>query len=90
MVDDGRTDGGRRTDDGRQIHWYTISSPCEPNGSGELKSLRTKSIRPSICSFIYLFIDLWMGLFCFPSIMSLYCTAGLPSADSGESDCAMT
>ena len=30
-MNDGRTDGGRR------IHWYTISSPCEPNGSGELK-----------------------------------------------------
>ena len=28
---------GRRTD-GRQLDGYTISSPCEPNGSGELKS----------------------------------------------------
>ena len=28
---------GRRTDDGRTPeHGYTISSPCEPNGSGEL------------------------------------------------------
>ena len=37
MVDDGRTDGGR-TDDGRTTeHGYTISSPCEPDGSGELK-----------------------------------------------------
>ena len=27
--DDGRTDG-------RQLDGYTISSPCEPNGSGEL------------------------------------------------------
>ena len=26
-----------RTTDGRRIHGYTISSPCEPNGSGELK-----------------------------------------------------
>ena len=33
MVDD-----GRRTDDGRTTeHGYTISSPCEPDGSGELK-----------------------------------------------------
>ena len=33
MVDDGRrTDG--RTD---AEHGYTISSPCEPDGSGELK-----------------------------------------------------
>ena len=29
---------GRQTDDGRTPeHGYTISSPCEPNGSGELK-----------------------------------------------------
>ena len=27
---------GRRTD-GRWLDGYTISSPCEPNGSGELK-----------------------------------------------------
>ena len=26
---------GRRTD-GRRLDGYTISSPCEPNGSGEL------------------------------------------------------
>ena len=37
--------GGRRTDDGRTTdgrtteHGYTISSPCEPDGSGELKTL---------------------------------------------------
>ena len=31
MVDD-----VRRTTDGRRIHWYTISSPCGPNGSVEL------------------------------------------------------
>ena len=30
MVDD-----GRRTD-GRRLDGYTISSPCEPSGSGEL------------------------------------------------------
>ena len=38
MVDD-----GRRTDDGRTTeHGYTISSPCEPDGSGELiKQLMT-------------------------------------------------
>ena len=33
MVDDGRTDD-RRTPD----HGHPISSPCEPNGSGELKT----------------------------------------------------
>ena len=40
MVDDGRTDDGRTTDgrtDGRTTeHGYTISSPCETDGSGEL------------------------------------------------------
>ena len=36
MVDD-----GRRTDDGRTTeHGYTISSPCEPDGSGELKTFK--------------------------------------------------
>ena len=29
-----------RTTDGRRLDGYTISSPCEPNGSGELKSKR--------------------------------------------------
>ena len=28
--------GGRHTTDGRRLDGYTISSPCEPNGSGEL------------------------------------------------------
>ena len=32
MVDDGRRTDGRTTE-----HGYTISSPCEPDGSGELK-----------------------------------------------------
>ena len=32
MVDDGWTDDGRTPD-----HGHPISSPCEPNGSGELK-----------------------------------------------------
>ena len=31
-------DGRRRTTDGRRLDGYTISSPCEPKGSGELKS----------------------------------------------------
>ena len=36
---DGRTDG-RRKDDGRTTdHGHPISSPCEPNGSGELKTI---------------------------------------------------
>ena len=37
MVDDGRTDDGRRTDGRTTEHGYTISSSCEPDGSGELK-----------------------------------------------------
>ena len=36
----GRTTDVRRTD-GRRLDGYTISSPCEPNGSGELK-MRTE------------------------------------------------
>ena len=49
MVDDGQMTDGRtdgRTDDGAWVdgrtdgrtteHGYTISSPCEPDGSGEL------------------------------------------------------
>ena len=30
-------DDGRTTYDGRRLDGYTVSSPCEPNGSGELK-----------------------------------------------------
>ena len=35
MVDGRTTDG--RTTDGRRLDGYTLISPCEPNGSGELK-----------------------------------------------------
>ena len=34
-------DDGRRTD-GRRLDGYTISSPCEPNGSGELMTKGNK------------------------------------------------
>ena len=45
MVDDGQTDG-RTTDDGRTPdHGQPISSPCEPNGSGELKSGQSLTCR---------------------------------------------
>ena len=44
MVDDGRTDG--RTTDGRTPdHGHPISSPCEPDGSGELKRNEAASVR---------------------------------------------
>ena len=39
MVDDGRTDDGRTTDGRTPDHGHPISSPCEPNGSGGLKTL---------------------------------------------------
>ena len=39
MVDDGRTDDGRTPD-----HGHPISSPCEPNGSGELKDTESTRI----------------------------------------------
>ena len=38
MVDDGRTDDGL-TDGRTTEHGYTISSPCEPDGSGELNTV---------------------------------------------------
>ena len=34
----GRRTDGRRTDGRTTEHGYTISSPCEPDGSGELKT----------------------------------------------------
>ena len=34
---DGRTDGRQTTDGRTPDHGHPISSPCEPNGSGELK-----------------------------------------------------
>ena len=40
---------GRRTD-GRRLNGYTISSPCEPNGSGELK-IQKKDLFDLICCF---------------------------------------
>ena len=35
MLDDAGRTPDRRTD-GPRLDWYTISSPCETNGSGEL------------------------------------------------------
>ena len=34
--------------DGRRLDGYTISSPCEPNGSGELK---IQTLRPNLRVF---------------------------------------
>ena len=46
MVDD-----GRRTTDGRTPdHGHPISSPCEPDGSGELKN-----DKPVIATFSFVF-----------------------------------
>ena len=39
MVDDGRTTDGRTTDGRTPDHGHPISSPCEPDGSGELKKI---------------------------------------------------
>ena len=44
MVDDGRTDDGRTTDGRTTEHGYTISSTCEPEGSGELKRSKMSNI----------------------------------------------
>ena len=37
MVDDGRTTDGRTEHGARSTDGRSISSPCEPDGSGELK-----------------------------------------------------
>ena len=44
MVDDRRTDDGRMPD-----HGHPISSPCEPNGSGELKNKNLSMLCTSYC-----------------------------------------
>ena len=38
--------GGRRTDGRQPDHGHPISSPCEPNGSGELK-IKLRSFKTS-------------------------------------------
>ena len=45
MVDDGRTTDDGRTDGRTPEHGYTISSPCEPDGSGELKIQSRKVLK---------------------------------------------
>ena len=38
------------TDDGRMLHHgHPMSSPCETNGSGELKTKHNKKCRKKIC-----------------------------------------
>ena len=44
-------DGRRTTDDGRRLDGYTISSPCEPNGSGELKIHKKLHFKKAMRSF---------------------------------------
>ena len=39
----GRTDG--RTDGRTPDHGHPISSPCEPNGSGELKKRQMRAVK---------------------------------------------
>ena len=47
---DGRTDDGRTPD-----HGHPISSPCEPNGSGELKN-QCKSVISDHVYYLHLFV----------------------------------
>ena len=42
----------RRTDGRTPEHGYTISSPCDPEGSGELKSQKTVALMLSLSSLI--------------------------------------
>ena len=45
--------GGRRTKtDGRRLDGYTISSPCEPIGSGELKTNKIGQGQPRVIIYI--------------------------------------
>ena len=46
-TDDGRR---RRRTAGRRTHGYTISSPCEPEGSGELKKQTINQVKWNSCS----------------------------------------
>ena len=61
--------GGRRTDDGRTPdHGHPISSPCEPNGSGELKTKALISFAITaklICVFVFAYADCW-----FPDVVA--------------------
>ena len=50
-------------DDGRTEHGYTISSPCEPDGSGELKSW--KGILLLACLFVCVGVGGWVRLLTF-------------------------
>ena len=52
---DGRTDG--RTTDGRRLDGYTISSPCEPNGSGELTRLVSAERKGSSIRHIWVNVE---------------------------------
>ena len=56
MVDDGRTDDGRTTE-----HGYTISSPCEPDGSGELMRLRIEPCKIDLSSPVILYYRPFQG-----------------------------
>ena len=73
MVDDGRTDG-RRTDDGRTTdgrtteHGYTISSPCEPDGSGEL--INRYTLAYLFCYIKVGFKGVYITRTCFPDDLS--------------------
>ena len=52
MVDDGRRTDGRTTDGRTPDHGHPISSPCEPDGSGELITQRPTyfSLHPINCN----------------------------------------
>ena len=50
MVDDGRRTDDGRTDGRTTEHGYTISSPCEPDGSGELKTPDLSYAKTKNCS----------------------------------------
>ena len=63
---DGRTTDGRTTYDGRTPeHGYTISSPCEPKGSSELKNKALHFECYTLLDMLFKSVLLRLALACF-------------------------
>ena len=85
---DGRTDG--RTTDGRRLDGYTLSSPCEPNGSGELKWEIIQSliyrILPKIDQVIYTLESIYdaniMALA--KAVLEIFCSHIMSKTEKGD------
>ena len=62
-MDDGRTTDGRRTDGRTTEHGYTISSPCEPDGTGELTKVPISFMVTAkmVWAFVFECADCWFS-----------------------------